>query len=158
MAVRSFPLLKIISILALRPWDHTNFHPFNRGKILHSPGKKKFLINYFLSVRSRGEKLITNILMILKIRIGALLQQITKEALSSVTEANAPRIIVRTGTPVTVAALLSASVAPPPRLPDPGAALLFELHEKKPSAKTKNGQTTLEEEQRFGLKVTFQFN
>lgn len=96
--------------------------------------------------------------MILKIRIGALLQQITKEALSSVTEANAPRIIVRTGTPVTVAALLSASVAPPPRLPDPGAALLFELHEKKPSAKTKNGQTTLEEEQRFGLKVTFQFN
>ncbi|KOB77266.1 putative venom acid phosphatase, partial [Operophtera brumata] len=62
------------------------------------------------------------------------------------------RVIVRTGTPENVAALLAACVAPPPRLPDPGAALLFELHERLPQPHQKNKKAVLEKA-RFGLKV-----
>ncbi|GBP59742.1 Lysosomal acid phosphatase [Eumeta japonica] len=68
-----------------------------------------------------------------KLSGGALLQQIITEARTLVSNNKGPRLVVRTGTPVNVAALLSACVAPPPRLPDPGAALLFELHEKLPA-------------------------
>lgn len=81
---------------------------------------------------------------------GALLQQIIQEAVSNTIDPSSPRVIVRTGTPVSVAALLSASVAPPPRLPDPGVAILFELHEKLPSQK----EQKISDGQRFGLKVT----
>lgn len=84
---------------------------------------------------------------------GALLQQIIKEAVSSTVDKGSPRIIVRTGTPVSVAALLAACVAPPPRLPDPGAALLVELHEKLPSNQSKKDQKNLTDGQRFGFKV-----
>jgi hypothetical protein len=88
---------------------------------------------------------------------GSLLQQIIKEAVSSTTDKSVPRVIVRTGTPVTVAALLAACVAAPPRLPDPGAALLFELHEKLPSAQNKKDQKNLTDGQRFGFKVLCHF-
>nr|XP_053625206.1 venom acid phosphatase Acph-1-like isoform X1 [Plodia interpunctella] len=90
-----------------------------------------------------------------KLSGGALLQQIIKEAASITTGAPTPRVIVRTGTPVTVAALLAACVAPPPRLPDPGAALLFELHERMPSAQGKKDQNALTDEQRFGFKIYY---
>lgn len=82
-----------------------------------------------------------------KLSGGALLQQIIKEASNS-----SWRVIVRTGTPVNVAALLAACVAAPPRMPDPGAALLFELHEKLPQPNEKN---TLTYEQRFGFKIYY---
>lgn len=81
---------------------------------------------------------------------GALLQQIIREAVSNTIDRASPRVIVRTGTPVTVAALLSASVEPPPRLPDPGVAILFELHEKLPSQK----EQKISDGQRFGFKVS----
>ncbi|XP_030033092.1 venom acid phosphatase Acph-1 isoform X2 [Manduca sexta] len=87
-----------------------------------------------------------------KLSGGALLHQIIKEAVSNTKEGGV-RVLVRTGTPVSVAALLSACVAPPPRLPDPGAALLFELHEKLPSG---NGEhKTLSDGQRFGFKIYY---
>lgn len=73
--------------------------------------------------------------------------------MSETKDGSSPRVIVRTGTPVSVAALLSACVAPPPRLPDPGAALLFELHEKLPSSQSKKDQKILTDGQRFGFKV-----
>lgn len=84
---------------------------------------------------------------------GALLQQIIKEAVTSTKDRTSPKLIVRTGTPVSVAALLAACVAPPPRLPDPGAALLVELHEKLPSNQSKKDQKNLTDGQRFGFKV-----
>lgn len=84
---------------------------------------------------------------------GALLQQIIKEAVLSTKEPTSPKVIVRIGTPVSVAALLAACVAPPPRLPDPGAALLFELHEKQPSTQGKKEQKPLPHGQRYGFKV-----
>ncbi|XP_063838900.1 venom acid phosphatase Acph-1-like isoform X1 [Ostrinia nubilalis] len=90
-----------------------------------------------------------------KLSGGALLQQIIKEAVSSTVDKTSPRVIVRTGTPVSVAALLAACVAPPPRLPDPGAALLFELHEKLPSNQSKKDQKNLTDGQRFGLKIYY---
>ncbi|XP_041973696.1 venom acid phosphatase Acph-1-like isoform X2 [Aricia agestis] len=83
---------------------------------------------------------------------GALLQQIIKEAISSTADASSPSVIVRIGTPVTVAALLSACVAPPPRLPDPGVALLFELHERQPN---RNDQNNLSAERRYGFKIYY---
>ncbi|KAI8427625.1 hypothetical protein MSG28_002110 [Choristoneura fumiferana] len=84
-----------------------------------------------------------------KLSGGALLQQIIREASNS-----SWRVIVRTGTPVTVAALLAACVAPPPRLPDPGAALLFELHEKLPPPAQKDNRA-LTYGQRFGFKIYY---
>ncbi|XP_013200568.1 venom acid phosphatase Acph-1 [Amyelois transitella] len=90
-----------------------------------------------------------------KLSGGALLQQIIKEAVSITTGAPTPRVIVRTGTPVTVAALLAACVAPPPRLPDPGAALLFELHERMPTAQGNKEQNALTDGQRFGFKIYY---
>lgn len=84
---------------------------------------------------------------------GALLQQIIREAISNTKDPSSPKVIVRIGTPVSVAALLSACVAPPPRLPDPGAALLFELHEKLPSKQGNKEQNALSHGQRFGFKV-----
>lgn len=84
---------------------------------------------------------------------GALLQQIIKEAVLNTRDSTSPKVIVRIGTPVSVAALLAACVAPPPRLPDPGAALLFELHEKLPSGQGKKEQNALSHGQRFGFKV-----
>lgn len=84
---------------------------------------------------------------------GALLQQIIREAISNTKDSSSPKVIVRIGTPVSVAALLSACVAPPPRLPDPGAALLFELHEKLPSKQGNKEQNALSHGQRFGFKV-----
>lgn len=89
-----------------------------------------------------------------KLSGGALLQQIIKEAASNMEGDQRSRVIVRTGTPVTVAALLAACVAPPPRLPDPGAALLFELHEKQSMAQSKDIKG-LSEGQRFGLKIYY---
>lgn len=86
-----------------------------------------------------------------------MLKQIIKEAESKTTESNSPSVIVRIGTPVSVAALLSACVAPPPRLPDPGAALLLELHEKIPSNKVKKDQNTLSVGQKYGFKVIRDF-
>ena len=56
---------------------------------------------------------------------------------------------------MSVAALLGACVAPPPRLPDPGAALLFELHERRPSPQSNKEPKILADGQRFGLKVKF---
>ncbi|KAL0894601.1 hypothetical protein ABMA27_013164 [Loxostege sticticalis] len=88
-----------------------------------------------------------------KLSGGALLQQIIKEAVTSTKDRTSPKLIVRTGTPVSVAALLAACVAPPPRLPDPGAALLVELHEKLPSNQSKKDQKKLTDGQRFGFKV-----
>lgn len=88
-----------------------------------------------------------------KLSGGALLHQIIKEAVSNALGASRLRMIVRTGTPVSVAAVLAACVAPPPRLPDPGAALLFELHERQPN-KGKN-EPSLNDEQRFGFKIYY---
>lgn len=85
---------------------------------------------------------------------GALLQQIIKEASSNSAGESQLRLVVRTGTPVSVAALLGACVAPPPRLPDPGAALLFELHERRPSPQSKE-QKTFADGQRFGFKIYY---
>lgn len=85
--------------------------------------------------------------------LGALLQQIIKEATSNIVEGPNLRVIVRTGTPENVAALLAACVAPPPRLPDPGAALLFELHERLPQPHQKN-KKAVSEKTLFGLKVS----
>ncbi|KAI5632821.1 venom acid phosphatase Acph-1 isoform X2 [Phthorimaea operculella] len=91
-----------------------------------------------------------------KLSGGALLQQILKEAISiTKKDTTTPRVIVRTGTPLTVAALLSACVAPPPRLPDPGVAILFELHEKLPSAKDVKEKKILSDGQRFGFKIYY---
>ncbi|XP_045511266.1 venom acid phosphatase Acph-1-like isoform X2 [Colias croceus] len=90
-----------------------------------------------------------------KLSGGALLSQIIKEAISNTLEASTPTVIVRIGTPVSVAALLSACVAPPPRLPDPGAALLFELHEKLPSTQGKKDQIVLSHGQKFGFKIYY---
>ncbi|KAM3962713.1 venom acid phosphatase Acph-1 isoform 2-T2 [Aphomia sociella] len=84
-----------------------------------------------------------------KLSGGTLLQQIIKEAVLNTKDGSSPRVIVRTGTPVSVAALLSACVAPPPRLPDPGAALLFELHERIPSAQSNKDHNTLTDGQRY---------
>ncbi|CAH3835813.1 unnamed protein product [Pieris brassicae] len=89
-----------------------------------------------------------------KLSGGALLKQIIKEAETKTVESNSPGIIVRIGTPVSVAALLSACVGPPPRLPDPGAALLFELHEKLPSGK-KTDQKSLSDGQKYGFKIYY---
>ncbi|KAL4715212.1 hypothetical protein ACJJTC_012259 [Scirpophaga incertulas] len=89
-----------------------------------------------------------------KLSGGALLQQIIKEAVQSTIDNTVPRVIVRTGTPLSVAALLAACVAPPPRLPDPGAALLFELHEKLPSPNKKDHKN-LTDGQRFGFKIYY---
>ncbi|CAH2988573.1 unnamed protein product [Chilo suppressalis] len=86
---------------------------------------------------------------------GALLQQIIKEAASNIADATKARVIVRTGTPVSVAALLAACVAPPPRLPDPGAALLFELHERLPTPQSKKDQKNLTDGQRFAFKIYY---
>ncbi|XP_026329960.1 venom acid phosphatase Acph-1-like [Hyposmocoma kahamanoa] len=86
-----------------------------------------------------------------KLSGGALLQQIIQEAISNTIDPSSPRVIVRTGTPVSVAALLSACVEPPPRLPDPGVAILFELHEKLPSQK----EQKINDGQRFGLKIYY---
>ncbi|KAF9412310.1 hypothetical protein HW555_009148 [Spodoptera exigua] len=90
-----------------------------------------------------------------KLSGGALLQQIIKEASSITAGDSQVRLVVRTGTPVSVAALLGACVAPPPRLPDPGAALLFELHERRPSPQSNKEQKTLAEGQRFGFKIYY---
>ncbi|XP_026757464.2 venom acid phosphatase Acph-1-like isoform X2 [Galleria mellonella] len=90
-----------------------------------------------------------------KLSGGTLLQQIIKEALINTKDRSSPRVIVRTGTPVSVAALLSACVAPPPRLPDPGAALLFELHERLPSPQGKKEHNKLTDGQRFGFKIYY---
>ncbi|KAL0894602.1 hypothetical protein ABMA27_013164 [Loxostege sticticalis] len=90
-----------------------------------------------------------------KLSGGALLQQIIKEAVTSTKDRTSPKLIVRTGTPVSVAALLAACVAPPPRLPDPGAALLVELHEKLPSNQSKKDQKKLTDGQRFGFKIYY---
>ncbi|XP_072936538.1 uncharacterized protein [Epargyreus clarus] len=91
-----------------------------------------------------------------KLSGGALLQQIIKEALSStVSQEPSPSVIVRIGTPVSVAALLAACVAPPPRLPDPGAALLFELHERQPTPQGNKEQSALAHGQRFGFKIYY---
>lgn len=81
------------------------------------------------------------------------MQQIIKEATSNIVEGPILRVIVRTGTPENVAALLAACVAPPLRLPDPGAALLFELHERLPQPQN-NKKKTDSEKARFGLKVS----
>ncbi|CAK1549740.1 unnamed protein product [Leptosia nina] len=89
-----------------------------------------------------------------KLSGGALLEQIIKEAEAKTVETTNPAVIVRIGTPVSVAALLSACVAPPPRLPDPGAALLFELHEKLPT-KGKKDQKTLPHGQKYGFKIYY---
>lgn len=85
---------------------------------------------------------------------GALLQQIIKEALSNGAGDSQLRLVVRNGTPVSVAALLAACVAPPPRLPDPGAALLIELHERRPSQQNIKEEKILPDGQRFGFKVS----
>ncbi|KAJ0181702.1 hypothetical protein K1T71_002424 [Dendrolimus kikuchii] len=90
-----------------------------------------------------------------KLSGGALLQQIIREAISNMAGDTSSRVIVRTGTPVTVAALLAACVAPPPRLPDPGAALLFELHEKQPMALSKKDSKAMSNSQRFGFKIYY---
>nr|XP_032529812.1 venom acid phosphatase Acph-1-like isoform X2 [Danaus plexippus plexippus] len=90
-----------------------------------------------------------------KLSGGALLQQIITEAIWNTRDVDSPKVLVRIGTPVSVAALLSACVAPPPRLPDPGAALLFELHEKQPSAKGKKDKNDLTHGQRFGFKIYY---
>ncbi|XP_049875362.1 venom acid phosphatase Acph-1-like isoform X2 [Pectinophora gossypiella] len=90
-----------------------------------------------------------------KLSGGALLQQIINEAISITIDTTTPRVIVRTGTPVSVAALLSACVAPPPRLPDPGVAILFELHEKLPSADNKKEKRVLSDGQRYGFKIYY---
>lgn len=90
-----------------------------------------------------------------KLSGGALLQQIIKEAVSNGVGESPLRLVVRTGTPVTVAALLAACVAPPPRLPDPGAALLFELHERRPSPQNNKEQKSISDGQRFGFKIYY---
>lgn len=92
-----------------------------------------------------------------KLSGGALLQQIVNEAVSTALGGGNVRAIVRTGTPVNVAALLSACVAPPPRLPDPGAALLFELHERQPPPgdHVKDDKKKLDDGKRFGFKIYY---
>ncbi|CAB3249801.1 unnamed protein product [Arctia plantaginis] len=90
-----------------------------------------------------------------KLSGGALLQQIIKEALSNGVGESQLRLVVRTGTPVSVAALLAACVAPPPRLPDPGAALLIELHERRPSQENIKEEKILADGQRFGFKIYY---
>ncbi|XP_026738503.1 venom acid phosphatase Acph-1-like isoform X1 [Trichoplusia ni] len=90
-----------------------------------------------------------------KLSGGALLQQIIKEADSNIAGESQLRLVVRTGTPVSVAALLGACVAPPPRLPDPGAALLFELHERRPSPQASKEQKVLADGQRYGFKIYY---
>ncbi|CAK1603365.1 unnamed protein product [Parnassius mnemosyne] len=89
-----------------------------------------------------------------KLSGGALLHEILRE--SSVHDAAAPRpaLVVRIGSPVSVAALLAACVAPPPRLPDPGAALLIELHEKLPNNKD-NHDATHAVAKRLGFKIYY---
>ncbi|XP_068621420.1 venom acid phosphatase Acph-1-like isoform X2 [Battus philenor] len=89
-----------------------------------------------------------------KLSGGALLNEIIKESLQSGKGAVSPALVVRIGTPVSVAALLSACVAPPPRLPDPGAALIIELHEKLPAKSEKNNvMDTLTK--RYGFKIYY---
>ncbi|XP_048487013.1 venom acid phosphatase Acph-1 isoform X1 [Plutella xylostella] len=83
-----------------------------------------------------------------KLSGGALLQQIIKEAQSP---SPSPRLYVRAGTPAAVAALLGACVAAPPRLPDPGAALLLELHERVPQ----DDEKPLGDGQRLGFKIYY---
>ncbi|XP_047545206.1 venom acid phosphatase Acph-1-like isoform X1 [Vanessa atalanta] len=90
-----------------------------------------------------------------KLSGGALLQQIIKEAVLNTKDPSSPKAIVRIGTPMSVAALLAACVAPPPRLPDPGAALLFELHEKQPPKQGNKEQNALTHGQRFGFKIFY---
>ncbi|XP_050362287.1 venom acid phosphatase Acph-1-like isoform X2 [Nymphalis io] len=90
-----------------------------------------------------------------KLSGGALVAEIIGEAELHGRDPASPKAIVRIGTPVTVAALLAACVAPPPRLPDPGAALLFELHEKQPSKQGNKEQKTLSHGQRYGYKIFY---
>ncbi|XP_050675488.1 venom acid phosphatase Acph-1-like isoform X2 [Leptidea sinapis] len=94
-------------------------------------------------------------ILLRKLSGGALLQQIIREAISMTVEPTTPMVIVRIGTPVSVAALLSACVAPPPRLPDPGVALLFELHERIPSKADDKIHSALPDGQKFGFKIYY---
>ncbi|KPI93943.1 Venom acid phosphatase Acph-1 [Papilio xuthus] len=85
-----------------------------------------------------------------KLSGGALLHEIIKESVQSGVASRS--LVVRIGTPVSVAALLAACVAPPPRPPDPGAALIIELHEKLPSKDHKAVDTIAK---RYGFKIYY---
>ncbi|XP_045534942.1 venom acid phosphatase Acph-1-like [Papilio machaon] len=85
-----------------------------------------------------------------KLSGGALLHEIIKESLQSGIPSRS--LVVRIGTPVSVAALLAACVAPPPRPPDPGAALIIELHEKLPSKDHKAIDSIAK---RYGFKIYY---